>query len=334
MSDYKNISLEKGMYKIGGKSFTQVLSELDPDENYIDTPLEGLDAFQRQLKRYDIKVSGKGADKIEKFFQTSQSSALFPEYICRAVKSGMEFDNVLPKICSTTTIIDSMDYRSIASTPTDDEKALADVAEGAVIPETVIHTQENLVKLKKRGRMLVSSYEALKFQSLDVFTVALKQIGSYISRMLLNDAVDVLINGDGNNNAADIINETNLFSYSDLVAMWTSFAPYKLDTIIAPTALVNTMLGLTEMKDSVAGLNFHATGELITPLGAQLIHVPGMASNKLIGLDSRYALEMVQAGDIVTEYDKLIDRQLERASISCIAGFAKIFSDASKTLSY
>ena len=42
----------------------------------------------------------------------------------------------------------------------------------------------------------------------------------------------------------------------------------------------------------------------------------------------------LQAGDIVTEYDKLIDRQLERASISCIAGFAKVFTDACKVLKY
>jgi hypothetical protein len=43
---------------------------------------------------------------------------------------------------------------------------------------------------------------------------------------------------------------------------------------------------------------------------------------------------MVQAGDIVTDYDKLIDRQLERASISMIAGFTKIFGGAVKTLTY
>ena len=34
----------------------------------------------------------------------------------------------------------------------------------------------------------------------------------------------------------------------------------------------------------------------------------------------------------MTDYDKLIDRQLERASISAVTGFAKIFSDASKKL--
>ena len=41
---------------------------------------------------------------------------------------------------------------------------------------------------------------------------------------------------------------------------------------------------------------------------------------------------MVKAGEVMTEYDKLIDRQLERAAITSITGFAKIFSDASRTL--
>jgi hypothetical protein len=37
---------------------------------------------------------------------------------------------------------------------------------------------------------------------------------------------------------------------------------------------------------------------------------------------------MVKAGDVLTEYDKLIDRQLDRAVISCTAGFAKIADSA------
>jgi hypothetical protein len=41
---------------------------------------------------------------------------------------------------------------------------------------------------------------------------------------------------------------------------------------------------------------------------------------------------MVRCGGIVTEYDKLIDRQLERAAVTCTAGFAKIFDPASKIL--
>ena len=55
-------------------------------------------------------------------------------------------------------------------------------------------------------------------------------------------------------------------------------------------------------------------------------------AGKIIGLDSRYALEMVKGGEVTVEYDKLIDRQLERAAITSIAGFAKLFTDAARVL--
>lgn len=41
---------------------------------------------------------------------------------------------------------------------------------------------------------------------------------------------------------------------------------------------------------------------------------------------------MVQGSDVMVEYDKLIDRQLERAAITSISGFAKLFTDAAKVL--
>ena len=71
---------------------------------------------------------------------------------------------------------------------------------------------------------------------------------------------------------------------------------------------------------------------MITPVGADLIKSNAVDSGVLIGLDKTCALEMVTAGDVMTEYDKLIDRQLERAAITSIAGFSKIFTDASKVL--
>ena len=51
---FDNIHLEKGMYHEAGRSFTQVLEQLDPSEGYRGTPLENTDAFQRQL----IKLRG------------------------------------------------------------------------------------------------------------------------------------------------------------------------------------------------------------------------------------------------------------------------------------
>lgn len=199
----ENIKLEKGMYHESGMSFTQVLEKADPSENYKNTPLEGYDAYQRQLKRFDIKAKGINSDMVEKFFRTTESSVLFPEYVARSVRAGMEEGNILPSIIASTTKFDGLDYRSVYSTASKDDKSLRRVEEGTAIPQTEIKAQTNLVKLHKRGRMLVASYEAIKFQRLDLFSVMLRQIGNQIMRMHLDDAIDVLVNGDGNKNAAD-----------------------------------------------------------------------------------------------------------------------------------
>ena len=66
---------------------------------------------------------------------------------------------------------------------------------------------------------------------------------------------------------------------------------------------------------------------------AKVLRTAAMPKGKLIGLDKNYALEMVKAGDVMVEYDKIIDRQLERAAITTISGYAKIFEDASRVLS-
>lgn len=332
MKSYDNIKLEKGLYTTG-KSFTQALEQEDPSENYIGTQLEGLDAYERQLKRFGIRVNGANSDSIEKFFKTSDSAALFPEYISRAVNLGIEEFNDVSKIVATTTLIDGMDYRTIASIPTDEEKELAVVNEGAFIPETKVRTQENLVKLHKRGRMLTASYEAIRFQRLDLFTVTLKQIGAHIARSQLSDAINVLVNGDGNNNPCQKYSlEGDSITYADLINFWGKFQPYTLNTIIASPKALTQILKLSEFRDAYTGLDFHSTGKLVTPFGAQLINCADVEDGAVIGLDKNFALEKVQAGEVMTEFDKLIDRQLERAAITTTAGFAKIFDKASAQL--
>ena len=333
MANFETIKLDKGLYT-SGKGFTAALEEVDPSENYKGTSLEGLDAFERQLKRFDIKLHGAASDCVEKFFKTTDSAALFPEYIARAVRKGLEEADLLPYIVATTTNINGLDYRTIASIPTGAEKELQETEEGSAIPETVVHTQENLVKLKKRGRMLVASYEAIRFQRLDLFTVTLRQIGAYIARTQLKDAVTVLKDGDGNSNAAPTTSlGGKAVSYAALVDFWNSFDPYMLNTMIAAPDMTAAILKLAEMRDAAAGLSFHGDGKVVTPLGANLFKSSAVGAGTLIGLDRTCALEQVTAGGILTEYDKLIDRQLERAAISQISGFSKIYTDASRVLS-
>ncbi len=338
---YENLKLEKGMYRQAGMSFTQVLEQLDPSENYRGTPLEGTDAFQRQLKRFGIRAKGAGSSTVEQFYATMDSAVLFPEYIARTVRQGMEEHDILPALVATTTVIDSMDYRSIYSEPTEEEKKLEDVQEGAQIPTTQIRTKEHLISLHKRGRMLVASYEALRFQKLDLFSVMLRQIGAHIQQQLVADAVKVLLDGDGNENAAvtftvgtaPISGTRGTLGYDQLVDFWGQFDPYSMNTLVCSTGTMTDILKIPELQNPVAGLNFMGSGKVGTPLGAQLLRTGAVADGTVIGLDNRFALEQVRAGDVLVEYDKLIDRQLERAAISTITGFGKICTDAARVLS-
>ena len=337
---FENIRLEKGMYGRSGRTFSQTLEELDPSERYRGTPLEGMDAFQRQLKRFDIHVKGAGSDMVEKFFHTSDSAVLFPEFVSRVVRQGVEEESILPAITATVTKFDGMDYRSIASVPSEEDKKLRRVEEGARIPETTVRTQENLVHLHKRGRMLVASYEAIRFQRLDLFSVTLRQIGAYIGRMHLEDAISVLMNGDGNENAAagytigtaPMTGTKGTLTYDALLEFWSQFDPYTMNTMLVSGDVMLSMLKLTEFQNPLTGLNFQGTGTLTTPLGAKLLRTSAVPAGKLIGLDKNYALEQICGSEITVEYDKLIDRQLERAAITSISGFAKLFTEASKIL--
>ena len=333
MANFETIKLDKGLYNTN-KGFLNELESIDPSENYKGTSLEGLDAFERQLKRFDIKINGANSDSIEKFFATTDSATLFPEYVSRAVYQGLTEDNSIDKIIATKTNINGLDYRTVRLTSTDSDLSPQIVAEGAALPEAVISTKDNLVSLKKHGRMLVASYEAIRFQRIDLFTIALRKMGAAIARSQFLNAIEVLISGDGNDNAAPEFALTNegTLTYEDMIKFWNSFAPYNMNTLIVSNNVMHKLLTMPEFRDANAGLTFHGSGAMITPLGANVINTTDV-TDTIVGLDKNYALEMVTAGGIHTDYDKLIDRQLERAAISQISGFSKIFKEASSIIS-
>ena len=333
--NYESIRLDKSLYKAEG-GFSQQLERLDPTKNYTNSELAGLDAFQRQLKRFDIKVSGRYSDPIAKFFQTSDSAALFPEYVARAVAQGAKEGGQLAEIIASKTEINSLDYRSITTKleNSGNEDELNDIiAEGGTIPETTIALNDYLVRLKKRGRMLCTSYEAIRFQRSDVVTVALSQIGAHIAKARMRDAVSMLVNGDGNIPPAEKIGTSAAaLSYADLLKLWNKFESFDMNVMLASPDMMLELLSLPEFKDPACALNFQNSGTLATPMGATLIKSAAVPAGMIVGLDKRFALEMITCGDIQVEYDKLIDTQLERAAVTSIYGFSKIFPDAVKVL--
>lgn len=321
--NFDNISLEKGMYQ-SGKSLTEILEAIDPSENYCGTALEGLDAFSRQLKRFDIKVTGRNSDTVEKFFQSCNSSVLFPEYVVRCVKSGMSENSQLNDIVASTTQIDGLDYCPIVNKPNENKD------KDAPVPPLVVNINNNLIKLHKRGRTLTTSYEAIRFQRLDLFSVFLKQIGAYIKKAQMADAIGTIILGNDKKSFCESIQSLALTGliFEDLARLHREFDTYELNTLIASPKVAGHLFAIKAISDQIVCENNKYT----LPFGINLIVTNAISDVFVPGFDKNRTLEMIESGGINVDYDKLIDRQFERAAITCTAGFSRIFDDSVKAI--
>ena len=298
-NNYKELNIQKSLYRGCGESFAERLEKMDPTENYRGTELGHLDAFQRQLKRFDIQVGGSHSSMLEKFFQNGQSAVLFPEYLMRAIRQGMEENDPLSSIVAARTLISATDYRGL--TTNDDLEA--DVTnEAAALSTTTISLKDKTTALKKRGRMLRASYEAIKFQRLDLFTLALRRIGAEIARCQMKDAGSA---------PAKLTTAATTLAYSDLLTLWSKFTAYQMNTLLVNAKTAAAILELSAFSDPTTGLHFQNTGKLGTPLGAEMILCDAVADGTIIALDRRYALEMVVGDAVTVDADRLIDCQLD-----------------------
>jgi hypothetical protein len=312
-----------------GADLTGYLEQLDPSD-----PGSALDAFERQLAVAGIRISGASSDVIDRFFATKESAVLFPEFVSRSVRAGMEDFRKLAKIVGMRNQIDSDTYKTIYmddSVLSASDVQLAKVGEGAALPKIELKTAEHSITIYKFGRYLEASYEAIRRRKTAVVAVFLRAIGVQIQKDKFDTAIDVLINGDGNSNAATE-QTTATLTYDDLVEFSLAFDPYELNVMVANKATAKTLLTLDAFKDPSVSLNFQLRGEMPTPFGAQLVVDEAVPSNQIVGLDRRFALEEVYETSVRTESEKLIRQQLEGTAISEIAGFGKVINSATRVL--
>lgn len=330
--NFENIQLKKNMYYNPKKSFSQILEELDPSENYANSRLNVLDAYQRQLKRFDIKTNGEYSNSINKFFESSASAVLFPEFLSRCIKKGMDSNSILNEIVANKTKVDSINFQNVQLENI--EPKLTDaIDEAAEMPETKLKINKEISKLKKRGQMLTASYESLD-QPINSFALTLEQLGHDLSDAIVKDAIDVLINGDNKKNAAEVLttNKQGEIEFTDLINVWLKFQRFDLTTIIINPILMAKIANMEEFKNPNSKINFQNQGELIPVFGSKIIKTCAAPKDTIVFLDKSKALSQLIAKDITVEADKLIDRQITRSVIYTITGFTKIFKDASCVL--
>ena len=319
---YNTIKLEKGLYSITGKTFTQALAELDPDENYANTELKGLDAFERQLKRFDIKVKGAGSDRVEKFFLSTESAVLFPEYVRRTIKQGMDDASIMGSVAAAVTYTDGIDFRGMTVTKlgTSDQ-----VAEAGNVPSTNVRLSSSSKVLSKFARRLNCSYETIRKQKLEAFGVILKNLGATISRDVNALAMSEITRGV----TPQALIGTEL-TYADLAAFWASMGDCNMTTMVCTPDVMAKILAMDEMKYCIG--EYMAGGTVQTPYGVTLVKCPQLTGNIAVGIDQSCGVEMIMGSDVVVDYDKLITSQCSEVSCSVLVGFSVLTNGAVKTL--
>ena len=316
---YNDIKLEKGLYNLSGKSFTAALEELDPSSAYTGTPLEKLDAFERQLKRFNIRINGSDCDCVEKFFSTTETAVLFPEFVTRSIRKGFD-ETILSAVCAAKTVANSSQYLGC---DLDDSAEYAPATEGLALPEATVTEGSTAVTLAKYGRLISASYEAVRRQRLDVFGVMLRSIGVRLAASVVNSALTTLVTG-----ADTIETATTTLAYSDLANLYGAFSDFDMTTVIASPDNAALIAAMEQLRDCSADNQ----GRFILPLGAELIKCAAAEADEIIGIDRNFALEFITSTDLVMETDKLIDRQLDQMTVSITCGFKKITPDAVKVL--
>lgn len=334
----KKITLEKGMYheaKKQGISFSQLLSGLDPVE-----PGYPLDAFERQLVRFGIIPKGEQVSLVEAFYQTYESSILFPEFINRNVLIGYRLGKnelKLEDLIAVTDFIEGDTDTPVFADDSGEEEELYRVGEYGEFPTTKLALADHTIRLIKVGRRLTASYEVLRRMKINVLALHIQILGLKIQRAMTKYALDIFVNGDGNSNPAPTQNTavSGTLTYDDMVDFEIDMAAtgFEKTHMCGDKDVVKTILKMTEFKDVVAGFNFQATGNLVTPFGDILRWHSSSPANKLLGWDSKAHIKLVkEKGAQLVEAEKVIDKQFEKTVISDVLGVEKIYTNGGRIL--
>lgn len=320
---YDSVKLEKGLYHLANRTFSQALEAADPSAQYAGTPLAELDAFERQLKRFDIHVSGENCDTVEKFFTSTESAVLFPEFVRRAVKQGME-ESILPELTAAVTAVNGTSCKGFSIDESDGAYSTV-TAEGGNLKKTVITEASSAVTLGKYGRLVTASYETVRQQRIDVFSVMLRAVGHKLAGAIAGNALSTLKSSV----TAFALKGTSL-AYADIVALYGKFSDYDLTTVIASPANVAAILAMEQMRDRAVGTD----GTIRLPFGAKLIKSASLDDKTIIGISKNFALECMTGSEVLLESDRLIDCQLDRIAVSVRVGFQPLMNGATAVLAW
>lgn len=363
MGEVVKLDLSMSLYQKAaqeGKTLSEILEEMDPT-----TEPSGLDAFERQLKARGIYTKdayeyGIRASKVEVFFLTDDNKVLFPEWVRRTVRSAFDDFPLLQYLIGETTMTDTDLVRTpYLDRPSKDKTRLRRVTEAAQLPKASITLRDQAVRLYKYGRAIEASYETLRRMTIPMLQRHIAFIGRDAAQDKAEEAIAVLVQGDGNNNAAPVIKLSELdpnaggkLTPEAYLRFLMLFDIFPCDTIVA-TKEAFVELVLTQFPNLTAQQvlslmingNMNAvrlsvpqmpqmtqtllwTEDIVGPKGANIF-----SGKKILGFNRAAGLEqLVETGSTIREAERFILNQTQVLTISENSGFSKMFKEAAYVL--
>ncbi len=272
---------------------------------------------------------------VDRFFQSDPNAKwLFPDVVREAVLTGLQRKPVYPELIMHDERVEGTAYDVPYVLEDSENEELRSVAEGAAIPESEIIYGDRIVRLDKKGRGVLASYEAVRRMSVDMLRVHLQRVGERLGRSLDARLATVLASGDssGSGTAPVTMNTatSGAWTYGDLVSAYMKLSQEHYFTpthMIVDNATAQSVLQMSEIADS-ALFDFAKTGNLPTPFGVQLVPMADQPTDTLTVLDAGFAVQKLTEQDLLVESDKLINQQWDRTYLTVVTDFAITYDKA------
>lgn len=289
-----------------------------------------------------------------RFLLTSQDEALGSSLRPYVDAAGAYQDQLAPaiplaEVVAFTTPVEGTSYRRVYLTDPDPTVKRARVGEYGEIPRARVATSQRAVDLFKYARAIELSYEQLRRTTIDKVGFFIAQSAVQLENDRFAQAVDVLINGDGNSGtAATVYAHSTLDTGTTLtIRGWLAFKAlfaaqgYQLTHAFARGAELLNLQTLQFGTSNTFLINVQDTFGFggIAPIGNRYAGVvrygqtEAVAAAKYLGIDRRYALErLTEIGSDIQETQRFITRQAEVLTFSDVDGYAILDANANKIL--
>ena len=245
------------------------------------------------------------------------------------------------ELVATETGITGTAYQAIYLEHNTAAQRLVRVSEGAEIPRTRIRSGKQMVTIYKFGRALESTYEELRRQTVDHVGFLFAEMGTQVELDRLLAAIGVLIDGDGNNNAATVYTQEVLDATANTPGVptlrsWLNFKmklknPYTMTHILTTDAVGLELLLLSTGSSSIPLVvafpgSFGGFSVINNSLGqtVRMGTTDDVPTGQIVGFDGRRALERVyEIGADISETESFILNQTRVITMTMVEGFAK-----------